>query len=169
MAKGDKAHTEDYLKQPLFWLQPLLQSHVSSKGKICICTSTRTWKKKESEQSQQILSNQIKSCVASKFSLMFVQHPQQPSFKVLQIRMLSKALFALLCIERALKLWCSIPSFFFSSNNIAQCTGDSAEQLRAADIGDNVVVHTVNLHITWGKYEQLHYSALSANTLYYHP
>lgn len=53
----------------------------------------------------------------------------------------------------------------FASNNIAQYTGDNAEQWRAADIGDYVGINTVTLHIMEEKYEQLHYSALSANTL----
>lgn len=90
------------------------------------------------------------------------------TFKVPQIRIFKKLYLLLFHLhKRLLKNNVASPSCFFASNNIAQYTGDSAQQLKAADNGDYVVMNTVTLRITGRKYEQLHYGicALSANTI----
>lgn len=75
------------------------------------------------------------------------------SFKVLQIRIFKKALFAFffICIKGRFKHSVAFPHVF-ASNNIAQYTVDSARQLKAAVIGDYVVINTVTLHIMGGKF-----------------
>lgn len=88
-------------------------------------------------------------CVASKTSLMFDQHQQLTSFKVLQIRILKKLFCFFNCIKGLDIVWRSL--IFFASNNIAQYTVDSAKQLIAADIGHYVEINIVTCYgrIIW--------------------
>lgn len=89
------------------------------------------------------------------------------SSKVLQIRIFkSFYLLFFICIKGRLNHRVAFPRVF-ASNNIAQNTGDSAQQLKAADTGDGVVINTMTLHIRGRKYANSYTTvcALSANTL----
>lgn len=85
---------------------------------------------------------------------------------MLKIRIFKKLyLLFLICKKAHWKCSEAFPHLF-ASNSIAQYTEDSAEQLKAADTADYVVINTVTLPIMPGIYEQPHYSALISNTLH---
>lgn len=85
---------------------------------------------------------------------------------MLKIRLFKKLyLLFLICIKGHWKYSVAFPHLF-ASNNIAQYTEDSAEQLKAADTADYVVINTVTLRIMPGNYKQPHYGALFSNTLH---